>query len=163
MRALQVLKAIETFMNEHYTSGFSELEVEIAKLALKSGKRAPNADPLLDGGGATAKRPRVSLSGLMGAHIDTYLSEYTTYSGNKVRRGKLYTSILTAAENQSTLKEEVAKWGDRSEKIIMDRLHNTLREHNKKEKAAAAAAEAAEAATAAAGGAEGAEGHAPNA
>ena len=46
MRALQVLKAIETFMNEHYTSGFSELEVEIAKLALKSGKRAPNADPL---------------------------------------------------------------------------------------------------------------------
>ena len=57
----------------------------------------------------------------------------------------------------------MAKWGDRSEKIISDRLHNTLREHNKKEKAAAAAAEAAEAATAAAGGAEGAEGHAPNA
>ena len=87
MRALQVLKAIETFMNEHYTSGFSKLEVEIAKLALKSGKRAPNADPLLDGGGAAAKRPRVSLSGLMGAHIDTYLSEYTIYSGNKERRG----------------------------------------------------------------------------
>ena len=79
----------------------------------------------------------------MGAHIDTYLSEYTIYSGNKERRGKLYASILAAAENQSTLKEEVAKWGDRSEKIISDRLHNTLREHNKKEKAAAAAAEAA--------------------
>ena len=156
----QSLSMIENFMRVHIASNFKELPVALAKLELKSGKRAdpaPAAPLGLDGGGgeaaapaaappAKAKRARTELSKAGRTFIDYYLDNYVALSGQAEKRAALYAAILqTAYVQQELLGSD--KW---TPKIIADRLHNALKARNK----ARAAAEGAEADAAAEAAAE---------
>ena len=153
--AAQTLSAIERTMREHFSSNFSGLRVALEMVELKAGKGVGASSPLrggahtspLAGGGEEApatkpKRKRVNLSKVGQIHIDAYLTTYISLSGNATGRATLFNSILEAASSQ----QEVLGSEEWTVKIIEARLHNSLKEHNKKAKAAAAeATEAAEA------------------
>ena len=137
---MQTLSAIEKFMRVHFKSNFKEMPVALAKLELKSGKRAagPPAPPGLDGGEAApekSKRVRVDLTSLGRVFIDTFLGRYIELSGKPDTRAALFKEILQAA---TVMQESIGShaW---TTKVVSDRLHNALKAHNKAARAAAEA------------------------
>ncbi|MDC0525809.1 hypothetical protein OAO87_02325 [bacterium] len=101
-----MLSDIEKFMRVHFKSNFKEMPVALAKLELKSGKRAAPPAPPIDGGGGVAapekaKRVRVDLTSVGRIFIDAYLGRYIELSGKPAARAALFESILQAGRDGS--------------------------------------------------------------